>query len=64
MKKRLLSLALALTLSLSLAVPALAVYETPTFPDVPKSFWGYESIEQAAEKGWIAGNPEDRKSVV
>ena len=58
MKKRLLSLVLALTLSLSLAVPALAVYETPTFPDVPKSFWGYESIEQAAEKGWIAGNPD------
>ena len=58
MKKRLLSLALALTLSLSLAVPALAVYETPTFPDVPKSFWGYMSIEKAAENKWISGNPD------
>ena len=58
MKKRILSLALALALSLSLAVPALAVYETPTFTDVPKSFWGYVSIEQAAENKWISGNPD------
>ncbi|MEY8231393.1 S-layer homology domain-containing protein [Oscillospiraceae bacterium 50-16] len=58
MKKRILSLALALALSLSLAVPALAVYETPTFTDVPKSFWGYASIEQAAENKWISGNPD------
>ena len=58
MKKRILSLALALALSLSLAVPALAVYETPTFTDVPKSFWGYMSIEQAAENKWISGNPD------
>ena len=58
MKKRILSLALALALSLSLAVPALAVYETPTFTDVPKSFWGYVSIEKAAENKWISGNPD------
>ena len=58
MKSKPLSLALALVLALSLAVPALAVYETPTFPDVPKSFWGYESIEQAAENKWISGNPD------
>ena len=58
MKKRILSLALALALSLSLAVPALAVYETPTFTDVPKSFWGYMSIEKAAENKWISGNPD------
>ena len=58
MKKRILSLALALALSLSLAAPALAVYETPTFTDVPKSFWGYVSIEKAAENKWISGNPD------
>ena len=60
MKKRILSLALALALSLSLAVPALAVYETPTFTDVPKSFWGYVSIEKAAENKWISGNPDGK----
>ena len=58
MKSKPLSLALALVLALSLAVPALAVYETPTFSDVPKSFWGYASIEQAAEHKWISGNPD------
>ena len=58
MKSKPLSLALALVLALSLAVPALAVYETPTFTDVPKSFWGYMSIEQAAENKWISGNPD------
>lgn len=58
MKKRILNLALALALSLSLAAPALAVYETPTFTDVPKSFWGYVSIEKAAENKWISGNPD------
>ena len=58
MKSKSLSLALALVLALSLAVPALAVYETPTFSDVPKSFWGYASIEQAAEHKWISGNPD------
>lgn len=58
MKKRILSLALALALSLSLVAPALAVYETPTFTDVPKSFWGYVSIEKAAENKWISGNPD------
>ena len=58
MKSKPLSLALALVLALSLAVPALAVYETPTFTDVPKSFWGYASIEKAAENKWISGNPD------
>ena len=50
--------ALFLAAALSLAVPALAVYETPTFSDVPKSFWGYASIEKAAENKWISGNPD------
>ena len=58
MKSKPLSLALALVLALSLAVPALAACETPTFSDVPKSFWGYASIEQAAEHKWISGNPD------
>lgn len=55
MKKRTLSLALALVMCLGLAVPALAVYETPTFTDVPKSHWAYTFVEQAAEKGWVTG---------
>lgn len=56
--KKAISLFLALALSAGLAVPALAVYETPTFTDVPKSFWGYVSIEKAAENKWISGNPD------
>ena len=56
--KKAISLFLALALSVGLAVPALAVYETPTFTDVPKSFWGYVSIEKAAENKWISGNPD------
>ncbi|WP_276524790.1 S-layer homology domain-containing protein, partial [Lysinibacillus fusiformis] len=27
----------------------------PTFKDVPKSHWEYESIKQVAEKGLVAG---------
>lgn len=60
MKKRILSLALALALSLSLAAPALAVYETPTFTDVPKSYWGYIYVEKAHEKGWVNGYDDGR----
>lgn len=56
MKRKILSLALVLSLSAGLAVPALAVYETPTFPDMPKSHWAYTYVEQAAENGWISGN--------
>lgn len=55
MKKKTISLFLALALCLGLAVPVLAVYDTPTFSDVPKDFWGYTYIEQAAEKGWVKG---------
>ena len=58
--KKAISLFLALALSVGLAVPALAVYETPTFTDVPKSFWGYVSIEKAAENKWISGNPDGK----
>lgn len=42
---------LAMVAMLGLLVNAFAVYDTPTFSDVPKSFWGYTYIEQAAEKG-------------
>lgn len=55
MKKKILSLALALALSAGLAAPALAVYETPTFTDVPKSHWAYTYVEQAAKEGWVSG---------
>lgn len=55
MKKKTISLFLALALCLGLVVPALAAYDTPTFSDVPREFWGYTYIEQAAEKGWVKG---------
>ena len=58
MKKKTVSLLLALALSAALAAPVSAVYETPTFTDVSKSFWGYVSIEKAAENKWISGNPD------
>lgn len=53
--KKTVSLLLALALSAGLAIPALAVYETPTFTDVPKGNWAYTYVEQAAEKGWVNG---------
>lgn len=55
MKRKILSLALTLALSAGLAAPTLAAYDNPSFTDVPKDFWGYTYIEQAAEKGWISG---------
>ena len=58
MKKKTVSLLLALALSAALAAPVSAVYETPTFTDVPKSFWGFVSIETAAEIEWMSGNPD------
>lgn len=42
---------LAAVMMLGLLINAFAVYDTPTFSDVPKDFWGYTYIEQAAEKG-------------
>ena len=60
MKKKTVSLLLALALSAALAAPVSAVYETPTFTDVSKSFWGYVSIEKAAENKWISGNPDGK----
>ena len=53
--KKTVSLLLALALSAGLAIPALAVYETPTFTDVPKGNWAYTYVERAAEKGWVNG---------
>ena len=55
MKEKTVSLLLALALSAGLAIPALAVYETPTFTDVPKGNWAYTYVERAAEKGWVNG---------
>ena len=53
--KKAISIFLALALSAGLAIPALAVYETPTFTDVPKGNWAYTYVERAAEKGWVNG---------
>lgn len=52
MKKRILSLALALALSLGLAVPAFAA---STFSDVPSSFWAYNEVKEAVNKGITNG---------
>ena len=58
MKKKILSLALSLTLMAGLAVPVRTANEEPTFTDVPATHWAYTYVEQAAEKGWIKGNPD------
>lgn len=49
------ALMLVMVTMLGMFVQAFAVYDTPTFSDVPKDFWGYTYIEQAAEKGWVKG---------
>lgn len=49
------ALMLAVVTVLGLFVNAFAAYDTPTFSDVPKNFWGYTYIEQAAAKGWVKG---------
>lgn len=46
---------MVLALAVAICVQAFAVYDTPTFSDVPREFWGYTYIEQAAEKGWVKG---------
>lgn len=53
--KKLIPLFLTLTLALSLAVPTLAVGATPTFSDVPETFWAYSQIEQAYADGAVTG---------
>lgn len=53
--KRLIPLFLTLTLALSLAVPTLAAGATPTFSDVPETFWAYSQIEQAYADGVVTG---------
>lgn len=42
-------------MTLGMFVQAFAVYETPSFTDVPKSHWAYTFIETAAGKGWVSG---------
>lgn len=49
------ALMLVMVTMLGMFVQAFAVYDTPTFSDVPREFWGYTYIEQAAEKGWVKG---------
>lgn len=58
MNRKILSLALSLFLAAALTVPVFGDYEDPTFTDVPKTHWAYTYVEQAAEKGWIKGNPD------
>lgn len=57
MKKRILSAGLALCLTLGLSLPAGAVSASgqPTFTDVPADHWAYSYVEQAVDKGWVAG---------
>lgn len=52
MKKRILSLALVFALCLGLAVPAFAA---STFSDVPSTFWAYNEIKEAVNKGITSG---------
>lgn len=60
---------LAAVMMFALGISAFATYETPTFTDVPKSYWGYTYIENAVEKGWLSGmgdgtfQPEGRVTV-
>ena len=36
--------------------PLRAVFgDIPTFSDVPESHWAYSYVEQAVDKGWVAG---------
>lgn len=66
MNKKIVSLFLAIVLSLGLAVPALAVYEKPSFTDVPRNAYYYTYVEEAVANGWIKGygsgkfGPEDK----
>ena len=56
MKKRILSTVLSICLILGLSLPAGAVFgDIPTFSDVPESHWAYSYVEQAVDKGWVAG---------
>lgn len=60
---------LAAVMMFALGISAFATYETPTFTDVPKSYWGYTYIENAVEKDWLSGmgdgtfQPEGRVTV-
>ena len=53
MHKKLCSLVLASALCLGLSVPVLGA--GAAFTDVPEGHWAYSYVEQAVDKGWVAG---------
>ena len=53
MKRQLLSVVLSVCLCLGLSVPVWAA--EATFTDVPEGHWAYSYVEQAVDKGWVAG---------
>jgi len=40
-----------------LTAPAHALYENPSFTDVPKNNYAYTSVEEAVANKWITGYP-------
>lgn len=53
--KKMFTLFLSLVMALGLGIPAHAVYDAPSFTDVPKNHWAYTYVEQAVEEGWVRG---------
>lgn len=53
--KKAIALMLIIVTMPAMFIHAFAAYDTPTFSDVPKNYWGYTYIEQAAEKKWVGG---------
>lgn len=53
-------LAIVLVCSLVMSAFANGDYTTPSFTDVPKSYWGYIYVEKAHEKGWVNGYDDGR----
>ncbi len=46
---------LSLALCTAMILPTLAVQTSPTFSDVPSTFWAHKYVETAADHGWVAG---------
>ena len=53
--KRICKSALSLALCTAIILPTLAVQSSPTFFDVPSTFWAHKYVETAADHGWVAG---------
>lgn len=65
-KAKFVSVMLVAVMMLGLLVNAFAIYDTPTFTDVPKNAYYYTYVEEAVANGWINGygdgrfGPEDK----